>query len=176
MTERAEEANDKPATRKLWSGDREIWAHSRTWKPSKTDLSLSFCLIHPLSLSLSLSLCVFALTRVTQPQRNASYIGDRFKTSGKEKSSKEGTAEGSAAAAGVVWISYARISGQHGRELWQSVAVAHKPRHILTQLLHTCLHKLNRPGTGTRGRARALLPDFSMPLIKIDIAPFQYVL
>lgn len=124
----------------------------------------------------SLSLCVLASTRVTQPQRNASYIGDRFKTSGKEKSSKERTAEGSVEAAGVVWISYARISGQHGRELWQSVVVAHKPRHIRTQLFHTCLHKLNRPGTGTRGRARTLPLDFSMPLIKIDIAPFQYVL
>lgn len=58
------------------------------------------------SLSLSLSqshlLSLLASNHVTQPQRNASYIGDRFKTSGKEKNSKERIAEGSWGAVGVV--------------------------------------------------------------------------
>lgn len=167
MTERAEEADDKPAATHNCEAGWEIWAHSRTWNPARQT---------SLSPSLFLSVSPSASNHVTQPQRNASYIGDRFKTSVKEK---ERIAEGSIEAVGAVCFLSVCIKGQH----WQYCKGSlqwHTSPDTYAHLLHTCLHKLNQ-----RRDAQLCAPTgehytfplyFSMPLIKIDIVLFQYVL
>lgn len=107
-------------------------------KLSKTKLSLSPFL----SLSVSFALSLFASNHVTQPQRNASYIGDRFKTSGKEKNSKERIAEGSIEAVGVVWFLSVCIKGQHGRELGSTVKAHCNDTQVRTHTHPTTSHML----------------------------------
>lgn len=78
MTERAEEASDKPATHNCGAG-WQMRAHSGTWSPARQN---------PLPLSVS-PLCASASTHVTQPQRNSSCVGEGPKTSGGEENSRE---------------------------------------------------------------------------------------
>lgn len=93
--------------------ERTVGRETQQDKPLALSHSLS------LSLSVSFALSLFASNHVTQPQRNASYIGGRFKRSGKEKNSKERIAEGSKEAVGVVWFPlclYRRTTWQGARQ------------------------------------------------------------
>lgn len=111
-------------------------------KPSKTNLSPFLTLSFFFSLSFSFALSLFALDLITQPQRNASYIGDRFETSGKEKNSKDRIAEGSIGAVGVVWFLYIYIKGQHGGELGNTVKAQCSDTQVQTHTHLTTSHML----------------------------------